>query len=391
MIWLLLVIPLIFSAIVVCKRQRHSLWAPIASLVVSALIIGIFQGAGEWANTRDTEYWGNTLARAEYYEAWDERVSCRHPKYRTETYSCGTSDSPRTCTRQVQDGYQHLYDVDSHPPEWRLIDSSGAELPTTESRFESLAQKFKNRNFVELNRDYHSRDGDKYETTWDERDETLVPLVTEHSYINRVPASDSVFKFPDITPEQAKKRGLFEYPRVSSDYYALSVLGGEGLPGFQAALQQLDVVNARLGPKKQVRIWVLVFLDKSLQAAVDQQSYWQGGNKNEFVLCIGVNKKQEVQWCYPFSWTEVEALKVGVRSEVMKQRGRVLDLRPVATWLGSNIEKQWIRKPFADFEYLTIPTPMWAIVTAFFLVLLANALFWTYALNDWESNAERRR
>ncbi len=46
------------------------------------------------------------------------------------------------------------------------------------------------------------------------------------------------------------------------------------------------------------------------------QDYWEGGNKNDFVVCFG-SKNNKVTWCYPFSWADSqksERLKINVRN-----------------------------------------------------------------------------
>jgi len=132
----------------------------------------------------------------------------------------------------------------------------------------------------------------------------------------------------------------------------------------------LSYYNATLGRKKQIRMWILIFKGKPLEAGLEQESYWKGGNKNEFTLAIGVDDQQSVQWVHPISWTEVDMLKIEARHYVDTMK--TLDLVKVVDWLAPMIEKDFIRKPFAEFSYLTVNPPPWGIITTFVVTVIFN-------------------
>lgn len=361
-IWFAMVVP--FATAFVLYRWYHHRtlwWEFLIPIVVSVLLITVSKLLAEKYQTWDHEYWGGWVTQAEYFEDWNQRVPCSHPKYVTRTDSKGR-------THQEFAGYQHVYDVDYHPEYWEVNDSNGATISVSRDKFEELCDHFGNRKFVELHRSYHTNDGDKYVTSWDESDELLEPVTTIHSYENRVQASHSLFNFPEVDPEEY---GLFEYPKVEDFYHCPSILGESG-PSGAGAERVLALANAKLGAWKQVRLWVVIFQDQPLAAGLAQQNYWKGGNKNEFVVCIGVNEQHQVQWCYPFSWTEVESLKVDTRNFVIEQQGQTLDLERIVTWLAPEIEKRFVRKQFADFDYLQVEPPVWAVILTFILTIGAN-------------------
>lgn len=367
-IWFAVLIPLLTVVTLVAGfRKKVALAEYLIVFLAPLLLIAGFKVVADHSQISATEYLGGWVTKAEYYEEWNEKVSCRHPKYknvtRTRTVGTGKNRHTETYTERVHDGYHHSYDVDDHSPYWQVEDSNGQIFRISAADFGGYCQRFSNKSFADLNRHYHSKDGDKYVTLWDQKPETLESTTVKHTYENRVQASDSIFKFLAVDP---KVYGLFEYPGVNG--FKQSCILGNGGATMTEGEKRLDYFNATLGRIKQVRMFVLVFYDKPMQAAVDQMNYWKGGNKNELVLCVGVNASMEPQWSFPFSWTEVEILKVEARNFVMGQK--TLDLVAVANWLGENVKDKWVRKNFADFAYLTVEPPEWAVWTTYIVTLL---------------------
>lgn len=331
----------------------------------------------EAAQIHATEYWGSWVSTAEYYEDWDEEVSCRHPKYRTETR---TDSKGNTYTEQVFDGYEHLYDVDYHPPYWQVNDSLGTTISTDQVLFESLSKRWKSRKFVDLHRSYHSNDGDKYVATWDAQPATLEPVTTSHSYENRVQASKSIVNYREVNPEDYD---LYEHPKISGFYRQHSILGKGGATHVEAE-NKLDYLNATLGSTKQVRMYILIFKDKPLEAALEQEAFWKGGHKNELVTCVGVDGSFEVKWAYIFSWSKSETLKVEMRDFLAQQK--TLDLAAYVDWLGPQVVTSYIRFDWHTFDYLTVEPPGWIVTLVFFLTILVNGGLAIWTVNNRHNN-----
>lgn len=368
--WFALAIPILVIAVSYwIFHHKIVLWEVLLMLFVPTLAIAIGKWGVESSMVQDTEYWGANGVRAEYYEDWNERVSCRHPKYKTvrRTRTVYRDGKARTETYyvQVQDGYHHLYDVDYHPERWHLIDSLGRTFSIGQGEFEEFCKHWSNRAFKELNRSYHTNDGDMYFTNWDNKIETVEAVSSAHSYENKVQASKSVFNFKEVDP---KVWGLYDYPKVHG-YRQQSVLGHGG-PTHGEGERLLDTYNALLGPTKEVRLFTLIFKNQPIQAGTDQEAYWKGGNKNEFVTCVGVNDAQEVQWCHVFSWSEKEDLKIDARNKVMEQK--VLDLAAYAKWLGPEVEKRFVRYNWDKFNYLTVEPSGTALAVIFFVTFLVS-------------------
>jgi len=366
LIWMAMLVPVITSVILLLFFRRKTVWWEfLLPFLVSIVCIQTSKMVAVSVATTDTEYWGSYGATAAYYEAWNERVSCRHPEYCTRTV---TDLDGHTSTESYQCGWEHAYDVDYHSPYWELQDSIGETFPVDMGLFESLAKRWGNRTFVDLNRHYHSIDGDKYVTKWDGRDETLEPVVTKHSYVNRVQASSSIFKFSKVTLQEKSEYGLYDYPSVST--YCPSIMGTG--PKAEIGNRYLDVWNAKMGPKRQVRMWVLIFQNQSSQAGILQEAYWNGGNKNEVVVCIGTDKQWNVTWCKAFSWTEKTGLLASIRDRVTGNGKELLDLGKVAKITVEETSKGFLRRQFHEFDYLTVEPGGWAIVWTFVITIAVN-------------------
>lgn len=372
-IWTALLIPICAIAILFWKfAARLGWWEPCVLVAVPALFILGSKGLIEHTMTAQTEYWGGYVVRAEYYEDWDEEVSCRHSYQCNCVKGANGSTSCSTC-------YMHAYDVDYHPAQWQVIDSNGAEFPITQAHFEELSRTWGERAFVGLHRRYHSKDGNCFVAHWNGQRDSQEPTTKAHSYENRVAVSDSIFNYPPVPLDRRQEFGLFDYPPVVG-YYQRTVLG---VVDSGVAERSLQYLNATLGKSKQVRVFILVFHNQPIDASLEQEAYWKRGNKNEFITCIGVNDAGIIEWARAFSWTEVESLKTEAADALI---GHDLSYLPAyIDWLYSALDSKWQRKQFADFAYLTIDPPMWAIVLTFILTgLVTGGLSYWITHNDFD-------
>ena len=195
----------------------------------------------------DVEFWGGWHTRVVYEEAWNEDVPCNHDVYCTETVR--NSDGT-TSTNSYVCGKEHMYDVDDHPPKWYAFDSNGDSFSVSRDKFDILSDRWGNREFVDMRRDYHSDDGDKYVSKWDGKDKTMEPSVSVHRYANKVQESDStIFGFSEVSELEIEEYGLYRYPQVDGRY-CQSILGSG--PRMASANRMFDVANAKIGASKFV-------------------------------------------------------------------------------------------------------------------------------------------
>jgi hypothetical protein len=380
--WLFIFVPVIVSVIILLFWMKKVVWWEVLLLIVpSALIILLLNTIMVSYNTSDTEYLGSYIKKVNYYEPWDERVPCRHPIYCTRTYPCGSAKSPRTCTSTYVCGHVHAYDVDYHPEYWTKEDNYKEEYDISHSEFIYLRKLFAtNQYFVELNRDYHSIDGDAYSTNWAGEPERSSVITKEGSYTNKIRASHSVFKFENITEKEVAKWSLYEYPAVTD--YKQKVVLGKKVDGRTE--RKLQYINGYYGPKKQFKLFVLFFKNQSMDVVNKQRSYWEGGNKNEFVVCIGVDNSGRFEWVDAFSWMSKPALEVEVEEFI--SRTEDVKLKKFADWLPNQVAAHWKRRDFQDFEYLQMElteTQLWWIMI---ILMIYNVAMSVWVINNEAEN-----
>lgn len=238
------------------------------------------------------------VTSAVYEEGWTET--------RVETYTeTDSKGNVSTKTRFV---------TEYHPPTWTAYDNNGCGLSISPSKFDWFCSHFGNRKFESRFHFGQSSwgDGNAYSTAFAGGDEKMVVMTTSHSYTNKVAATNSIRPYPKITD----KTGLYDYP-LADGFETWSILGDDR---YTEANGRLCRWNAKLGREKQVRIWLLIYRDEPIQRALDQESYWQGGNKNELVLCVGLDASDKLEWAHAFSWTEVESLVSQVKADAMDQK-----------------------------------------------------------------------
>jgi len=356
-----LFIPVLSAFILYRYFNRYITWweffLPLATSLLFTFLMKIII---EKVQVSSKEYWGSLVERVEYYEDWNEYI------HRTCTTTCCCDSKGQNCQTQTYDCSYVLY----HPPSWRIVTTNKETVSISESEYQRLKQKFNNEQFTELNNNYYTDDGDMYSSSWPHDSTTAVPVTTVHYYDNRVKAADqSVFHFRPVDKADIARYTLKKYPTITG-YYNMQAVIGDSSEDALIADKKLQYINGLLGAKKEIRIFVLVFKNQPVLAGFYQEWYWSGANMNEFVICIGVDKERNVQWCKPISWTRSEILKSRIKSYVEGQKN--LNLQAVVDYTRQQAEKDFVRRDFKEFNYLTVEPPTWAVVLTYILTVLVN-------------------
>ena len=334
--------------------------------------MGIFK----MSKNNDTEYYGGYITKIRHYDDWDEWIV-------------------ETCTRMVyvgedEDGNsiyeEEEYDCshrEYHAERWVYeTNLSNYEHFLTRQQFEEVLKRFKYPKFVfvDMHRHYYTKDGDAQDYFWPKTKETIRTITEEHSYKNKVKNSKSIFNFENITKKEAKELKLYDYPNIN-DMDQNPILSN-GFNVTQKEVEAIKYLNGYYGRQKQFRMFVLLFPSNvGIERAFKQQSYWQGGNKNELVVCFGIKSDRTVDWCYAFSWEDQPKLEVETMS--MYRNGEKLDIAEYGDWVINNLSK-WKRKEFKDFEYIKtqISKTQYIILTVI-IMLLDIILGYCLATNDY--------
>lgn len=368
-IWLAAIIPIVVLVFLLLNYREQLAGIEVALLIaVPVVIIWIVKASAEYLQTQDIEYWGGWTTDTRYYEEWNEYI------HRTCT-RCSSYNSKGECSSYTT--YDCSY-VEDHPAYWEINGSNGERVSIGPSKFELLCKQFGNKQFVNMHRNYYTKNGDMYQGKWAGNAEAIEPITTQHEWSNRVQASKSVFRFQEVKD----KTGLYDHPGIVDGYRQPVVLGSIAQ---SSGTKRMEYWNAVLGAKKKVRIYTLIYRNLPLQKALDQQALWTGGKKNEFDVAVGLDNKDHVQWADVFSWSDIESLKVEAKNYVIEQS--TFNLAGFADWLGPQIDKRWVKKNFHDFDYLSVEPSTGSIILAFILSLIASIVAAIIAVkNDLRSD-----
>ncbi|VVB50650.1 Uncharacterised protein [uncultured archaeon] len=374
LIWTAMLIPVLTVLVLAFFfNKKMAWWEYLVVLGIPALIILGIKADVEASQVHCTEYWGAYLTKGAYYEEWNEYIhqTC------TRSYPCGTDSEGHIewCTETYDCSY-----VATHPEYWEVTNSIGEDFSVSKQYFENLCKLWGSRVFVDMNRHYYTEDGDAYVTTFDKDYEHTIPTTTKHSYENRVQASHSVFNFREFKKGEAQQLGLFDHPPINS-FDQTSVLGT--LSSHQDK-KYVDFTNAYLGAPSKFRMYILSWQGKGQDIAVQQEAYWKGGNKNEIVICVGMDSANtKAEWCKVFGWSKNEILKINIRDCVVGQN--TLDLKVLAGYVNEQVKGKVIRRDFREFSYLTVDPPTSAVVWTFIVTaLLCGGLAWFSVVNEFD-------
>lgn len=207
-----------------------------------------------------------------------------------------------------------------------------------------------------------------------------VPVTESNHYTNKIRCSNSIFKFEKIDRQQSRELGLYDYPLIS-DFDAPCIMShhcGFGVVGDDVG-ELFRKFNARIASQWQMRLYILLFpAEKGIAISEKQRAYWQGGNKNEFVVCVGIDTAGKVEWARTFSWADEQEIEMETSQWLMSHPN--IDWRRFYNWLEWHL-RHWRRKEFKDFGYINVTLPLWQTLSIFLLSVLENALVLYLILN----------
>lgn len=328
----------IFSAIIYAVTKRVNVKVLGICILISVLLDIIIIAVDYRIQTDDNEIWSGQITKVEHREEWDEWIPPR-----TETYT-ETNSKGKTITKtRIISGYWEHHDAENY-----ITTSDNG----TESVYKTLDGKSFNDSFVNSTKEL------------EEYYPIGKPTASIHTYENKLRASYSIFKHKDIDLKDFEN--MPEYPCKNNKYLTVNRIIGE-FKNKDRLNKHLDLVNTKLNNTdnvnnknktkgyKQVNLMFVNFGDKSENYGYALQDHWKNGAKNDFVITFGVDKNNKPTWCYVFSWTDVEVLKIDVREYIMSKRD-LNNFEDVIDDIALMIEKKFDRKQFKDFNYIQIET-----------------------------------
>ena len=342
---------LTIGLLVILFRNYDQWWMYLIMAVVSELVLWLIMRRV----SRTKEYLSGYALNVQHHEPWVERVE------RLETY---TDRRGNTRTRRVVD-YRR------HPDVWVMPLNTGIGTYISPEVYNHYRAKWRTPEHW-INPPHYNcvsgGGGQLYE--WNGVYEDAATHTYKGLYVNYIANSNSIFRKERLIKEDIKRYGLIDYPKIEKQYLEQEVvLRSPKLPEWvqfsPKSQRAFQLINAFAGNKHQIHIFVLVFdAAQGITTAFKQQAYWKGGNKNEFVVCLGVDFSQidpqksvsenphpTIKWCKAFSWCDVPQLESATESYFIENKE--LNLLAYAKWLREHIGL-WKRKEFKDFQYLGV-------------------------------------
>ena len=357
-------IPFITALFLLIVFNKKMVWWEYVVLILPSILFALLmQIIMVSVNAQDTEYLGSYVTKITYYEPWDEMVRVSH----TRRVPCGRDSNGNTIYRTET---YYTWERKYHSEKYTYMDNeSGWEHHLSKNQYETIKKRLgDNSVFRDMHRNYHRIDGDAYDIFWDKTIEKLYDITTTHSYKNKIKSSHShtIFKHINISKEEADSIGLYEYPPIK--IMNQNPIIGKNLPDKD--IQRIKYINAIYGKTKQFRTYILIYENKDIEISELQKSYWQNGNKNEFIVCLGVIR-DSVVWSNAFSWCDEPKLEVLTRDYFINNPK--LNIDEYGRWLQTQMPK-WERKEFEDFDYISIDLSRGQYITLIIIMVIINII-----------------
>ena len=316
-----------------------------------------------YSATRSEEYIGSLVQRIQYEEPWTELQS-------------------RTVTRSDRNGktystteIRHVY----HPERYHFVTSIGSTINTNGRFYHYVLMQWEVKPFPLSWAGSNIKGGIRYGyaavmpftlgVKFD--DQRWVSVTEKHSYVNKIKNSNSIFKHRKIDRKDAFELGLYDYPRIGLFHDAECLLSNT-YPVDEDIRSLFRRFNGKYGAQLQMRLYILVFpTSKGVGITELQKTYWKGGHKNEFVICLGISSSGKVEWARAFSWTDNQQLEVETANWFLKNPD--LNWHVFYQWFVSH-SGNWHRKEFSDFKYINVSFPLWQILTIYGVSILENLI-----------------
>ncbi len=228
--------------------------------------------------------------------------------------------------------------------ECEAFGDDAARVSISSLDFESLNWKW----------DWGMHDGDTAWTRWPGSSETASFLLAKREYFNPLQCTRKIYNLPQLTPGQIMRSGLQWYSTPSSPLEGECILGPHSLSagGRKEAEVMLKTLNATKGKRQKFLAWIVLLPRQPIEAAELQQAFWKGGNLNEFVLCVGTDRKNNLTWTRAFSWTPERSLVE--RFERRSSGSEPLDLVKLVAELDQALESSWKVRELSAWPILDI-------------------------------------
>jgi hypothetical protein len=358
-LYIIALIPIVVGFAFWIKTKEVVLWEWALSSVIAVISVAVMNAAVYCHEVGDDETWSGVALRAKYVPRWVEEY--------TELVSYSDGDGHTHTT--VETRYR------THPETWHVMTTLTDDQEIDRGAYDSLTVKWgKPKAVTGYRPGYYSGDHHDYITAYTSG-KPVVPVSENRRWSNRLRAADTMFEFERVDKVRAKAEGLYEWPKSDYLWQSNRLLGHcENISPYG-----LDLLNAVLGPAKEANVIIIGFGDCDKSKAVLQQAYWQGGKKNDIVICYGKT------WAYAFGWSYDNKVFRDLETAVMDYKADHARLDDaVLARFKTIIWSEYKRRNWADFDYIALTPPWWSYIVTIFVMLVTQAVYYWWAFtNDY--------
>lgn len=375
--YLLALIPIIIGGVLWVKN-RQIIWKEwLTSSVLAFVMAGIFHGCAVHGMLKDRETWSGRVNHIEYHPKWVERWIEHH----SESYECGTSGSPQTCTR-----HWTTIEYDTHREHWIANVDFGSYQDNWEinqQTYNQIKGEFGGQIEDGGKQNFHHGGthvkGDRNIYATYNRTGFIRPITTTKSFENRIKAAPSVFSFIKVPTNI----NVYPWPENGNVWRSDRVLG---TAKKVINIYEWDKLNSELGPIKQINLIIIGFESKDATLGQYQQAKFIGGRKNDLVITFG-GRPSNPDWVYVFGWTESELVKVNIQEELYFS-GINTNTIP---FIKDEVKKNYKIKDWSKFSYISIePRPSYYYWHIGFMILIQGGLWFWFHVNEFDKYVSRR-
>lgn len=317
-IFFLLLIPILVYGGLYLYTPETVTWKEfLAALVVTcAVMAGGYFGAKYWSMT-DIEHWNGRITAKNH-----DTIGCCH----CHTV-CDARDKKGSCTSSHEE-CSHSWDH-----EW------------------SLSTNIDKRIVIETCQGWKSEPA-----AWTEA-YVKEPVAVENRYVNYLKADPDSLMTPAA---EAYVDKVLEFPDVFAHYKVDRVIS-DGVPIPHTWQNDLDELNADLGPQYQIDLLVYLTTAPSPEFAQAVKAKWLYGPKNAVTIVLGAPDGKTIKWARVVTLSDVPTFKIEIRDGLA---GKSLQDPDIIPFVAKEVKTQYIRTPMAEYEYLAsaVRIPTWLLV-----------------------------
>jgi len=341
---------------VVNRKKFASL---IGTSVVTSGIICVFLYIGAYSKLYFKEVWNYKITSIKHEERWSEE------EMRTRQVPSGTDSEGNTTYRT-----ETYYVTEYYGPNWISYDEYKKSHGISKREYDYWAKLWANQKHTGTHKGSAAGwdtpiTGKIFKCHWPGKFENIYPYSEIHKYINKARVSkDILLKLPEATEAQKAK-----YPRPVDSDNTNPIISYNNYKISESEQMLMRRSNALLGRKYEIHA-MIVILDSSIgsNGVMDVLTAWQGTNKNELVLFIGLDKDKKVAWCDCKSWLDLGDTTINAmwRDSAM---ATTFNVDKIAKSLRELVPKHWSRPEAETIDYLQIDIH-WGWGLAAFLVTI---------------------